>query len=81
MQKTLLSRQFFRLRWSAVCIVGLAYILSFFHRFAPATIASDLQLDFNASGAALGGLAATYFYVYMLMQIPTGILATTRRWV
>ncbi|HQS58703.1 MAG: MFS transporter [Gallionellales bacterium 35-53-114] len=77
MQKTLLSRQFFRLRWSAVCIVGLAYILSFFHRFAPATIASDLQLDFSASGAALGGLAATYFYVYMLMQIPTGILADT----
>lgn len=71
------SRQLFRLRWTAFIIVALAYVLSFFHRFAPATIAGDLQLDFNASGAALGGLAATYFYVYMLMQIPTGILADT----
>lgn len=71
------SRQLLRLRWTAFVIVGLAYVLSFFHRFAPATIAGDLQQAFHASGAELGGLAATYFYVYMLMQIPTGILADT----
>lgn len=71
------SRQLFRLRWTAFAIVGLAYALSFFHRYAPATIAADLQQTFHASGAELGGLAATYFYVYMVMQIPTGILADT----
>lgn len=66
-----------RLRWTAFIVVGLAYVLSFFHRFAPAAIASDLQQTFHASAASLGGLAATYFYVYMLMQIPTGVLADT----
>jgi sugar phosphate permease len=66
-----------RLRWTAFGIVGMAYILSFFHRFAPAAIASDLQQTFQASAAELGGLAATYFYVYTVMQIPTGILADT----
>lgn len=71
------NTQLFRLRWTAFSVVALAYILSFFHRFAPATIASDLQQAFHASGAALGGLAATYFYVYMVMQVPTGILADT----
>jgi sugar phosphate permease len=71
------SRQLWRLRWTAFVVVGLAYVLSFFHRFAPAAISSDLQLTFHASGAELGGLAATYFYVYMLMQIPTGILVDT----
>ncbi|HLP97286.1 MAG TPA: MFS transporter [Sideroxyarcus sp.] len=71
------SRQLVRLRWTAFAIVGLAYVLSFFHRFAPAAISSDLQLAFQASAAALGGLAATYFYVYMVMQIPTGILVDT----
>ena len=71
------SRQLFRLRWTAFVVVGLAYVLSFFHRFAPAAIAGDLQQTFHASAAALGGLAATYFYVYMLMQIPTGILVDT----
>lgn len=71
------SRQLVQLRWTAFAIVGLAYVLSFFHRFAPAAISSDLQAAFNTSGAALGGLAATYFYVYTVMQIPTGILADT----
>ena len=71
------SRQFVRLRWTAFVIVGVAYVLSFFHRFAPAAISADLQQTFHASGAELGGLAATYFYVYTVMQIPTGILADT----
>jgi sugar phosphate permease len=71
------TRQLFRLRWTAFIIVGLAYVLSFFHRFAPAAISSDLQQTFHASAAELGGLAATYFYVYMVMQIPTGILVDT----
>lgn len=71
------SKQLLRLRWTAFAIVGLAYVLSFFHRFAPAAISSDLQQTFHASGAALGGLAASYFYVYMVMQVPTGILVDT----
>ncbi len=65
------------LRWTTFLLVVLAYVISFFHRVAPATIAGDLQLAFHASAAALGGLAATYFYVYTLMQIPTGILVDT----
>ncbi len=71
------TAQLVRLRWTAFIIVGLAYVLSFFHRFAPAAIAPDLQQAFDASAAQLGGLAATYFYVYTVMQIPTGILADT----
>lgn len=71
------ASQLVRLRWTAFIVVGLAYVLSFFHRFAPAAISGDLQQTFHASGAELGGLAATYFYVYMIMQIPTGILVDT----
>jgi sugar phosphate permease len=66
-----------RLRWTAFCLVAAAFILSFFHRIAPAAIAGELREDFQASGAALGALAATYFYVYTVMQIPTGVLADT----
>lgn len=69
--------RYFRLRWAAFSLVALAYILSFFHRFAPAAIATDLQQTFQASGAELGALAATYFYVYSVMQIPTGVLVDT----
>lgn len=66
-----------RLRWTAFALVAMSYMLAFFHRMAPAAIASDLQQAFNASATALGGLAATYFYVYTVMQIPAGVLADT----
>jgi sugar phosphate permease len=66
-----------RLRWTTFALVVLAYALSFFHRMAPATIAADLQQAFAASGALLGAISATYFYIYTVMQIPTGILADT----
>ncbi|WP_374323974.1 MFS transporter [Azonexus sp.] len=66
-----------RRRWLALAVVAVAYILSFFQRFAPAGIAQDLAAAFQTSAASLGVLAATYFYIYTLMQIPTGILADT----
>jgi len=66
-----------RLRWTTFVLVVLAYMLSYFHRMAPATIAADLQAAFNTSSAVLGGIAATYFYIYTLAQIPAGILADT----
>jgi hypothetical protein len=42
-------------------------------RPSPATC----KAAFEIHSAALGGLAATYFYVYTVMQIPTGVLADT----
>ncbi|OHC68376.1 MAG: MFS transporter [Rhodocyclales bacterium GWA2_65_20] len=66
----------------STAVIGLAlaiaaYLLSFFHRVAPAAISGDLQATFAIDGAQLGSLAATYFYIYTLMQLPTGVLADT----
>ena len=54
-----------------------SFVLSFFHRTAPAAIAGELTQAFSIGGAVLGTLAATYFYVYTVLQIPVGILADT----
>ena len=61
----------------ALAIVVATYALSFFQRFAPAGIAADLVAAFHTSASSLGALAATYFYVYTIMQVPTGILVDT----
>ncbi len=66
-----------RLRNLALIVTITAYVLSFFHRVAPAAIAQELVRDFHTSAASLGLLAATYFYVYTFMQVPTGVLADT----
>jgi sugar phosphate permease len=63
-----------RLRWTSFVLVAAAYVLSFFHRIAPAAIAGELRQAFGATGASLGALAATYFLVYTVMQVPTGVL-------
>lgn len=66
-----------RFRWVSYILIILGYMLAYLHRMAPASIATELQRAFNASGAALGSLAASYFYTYMVMQIPVGIMADT----
>jgi sugar phosphate permease len=61
-------------------VFGIAlasFVLSFFHRTAPAAIAGELTQAFAISSAVLGTLAATYFYVYTVLQIPVGVLADT----
>ncbi len=69
--------RFARVRWSIYAILAAAYILVFFHRIAPAVVSADLMRDFGATGAALGSLAAMYYYIYTVMQIPAGVLADT----
>ena len=57
---------------------ALFYLIGFFHRVAPAVITVELMRDFGISAASLGNLSALYFYSYVAMQIPTGLLAD--RW-
>src|SRR5689334_24766575 len=66
-----------RLRWAVFALAACAFWLSFFHRIAPAAIAGELQQSFSIGGAMLGALAATYFVVYTVMQVPTGVLNDT----
>ncbi len=57
---------------------ALFYLIGFFHRVAPAVITAELMQAFQINASALGNLSAFYFYSYVAMQIPTGILAD--RW-
>jgi sugar phosphate permease len=58
-------------------VLVAAYMLAFFHRFAPAMVSAELSQAFGISAAALGSLAAMYFYIYTAMQMPAGVLADT----
>ncbi len=50
------------------------YLIGFFQRVAPAVITRELTADFALTAAALGNLSALYFYTYVAIQIPTGVL-------
>jgi len=66
-----------RLRWAMFTLASSAFWLSFFHRVSPAAIAGELQASFGIGATMLGTLAATYYVVYMVMQLPTGVLNDT----
>jgi sugar phosphate permease len=74
---TQINARFERVRRVVFGIMLASFVLSFFHRTAPAAIAGELTQAFSIGGALLGTLAATYFYVYMVLQIPVGVLADT----
>jgi predicted MFS family arabinose efflux permease len=67
-----------RLAWLVWGLAAALYLVAFFQRVAPAVITRELTLDFGLSAAALGNLSAFYFYSYVAVQIPTGLLAD--RW-
>ena len=71
------QRRFLWVRAVIFSILILAYMSVFFHRMAPAVVSAELMASFQTSAAALGSLAAMYYYIYTLMQIPAGVLADT----
>jgi MFS family permease len=66
------------LAWSVWGLAALLYLLGFYQRVAPAVITHELRQEFSLSATALGHLSAFYFYAYVAVQIPTGLLAD--RW-
>ncbi len=66
------------LAWSVWGLGALLYLIGFYQRVAPAVMSDRLMAEFAIGGAALGNLSAFYFYSYVAMQVPTGILAD--RW-
>ncbi|MBX3715123.1 MAG: MFS transporter [Burkholderiales bacterium] len=64
--------------WLVWGLGAALYLIAFYQRVAPAVLVQELTREFALTGAALGNLSAFYFYSYVAMQIPTGLIAD--RW-
>ena len=64
--------------WSVWGLGALLYLIGFYQRVAPAVMTDRLMNEFAIGATELGNLSAFYFYSYVAMQIPTGIIAD--RW-
>jgi len=58
-------------------VLAFAYVIVYFHRLAAGVVKDDLISTFGISGMTFANLSSMYFYAYMIMQIPSGILADT----
>jgi MFS family permease len=57
--------------WS---VAATFYLAAFYLRTSPAVMTTELMRDFGIKASQLGQFSAFYFYAYILMQIPTGVL-------
>ncbi len=64
-----------RLSWTIWGLGAVFYLIAFYQRVAPGVITTELMSDFGLTATALGNLSAFYFYSYVAMQVPTGLLA------
>jgi len=62
------------LSWSVWAVAATFYLAAFYLRTSPAVMTTELMRDFGISASQLGQFSAFYFYAYILMQIPTGVL-------
>src|SRR6185436_20367784 len=62
------------LSWSVWAVAATFYLGAFYLRSSPAVMTTELMRDFAISAAQLGTFSAVYFYAYIAMQIPTGVL-------
>ena len=71
------QQRFERTRLIIYTILVLSYMSVYFHRMAPGVVSAELMASFHTSATVLGSLAAMYYYIYTIMQIPAGVLADT----
>src|SRR6185436_14022466 len=62
------------LAWSVWGVAATYYLAAFYLRSAPAVMTTEMMRDFGISASQLGNFSAVYFYAYIAMQIPTGVL-------
>lgn len=64
-----------RLGWTIWSVAITAQLLNTFHRVAGASAVDKIMADFGITAATIGSVLAVYFYVYGIMQFPSGVLA------
>ena len=63
-----------RLAWLIWGIGALFYLSGYYLRVSPAVMTTELMRSFRTNAAGLGMLSGIFFYLYVIMQVPTGVL-------
>lgn len=64
-------------RWLIYILMVSIYFFVYFHRMSSGVVKGDLTEAFGLTATSFSNLSSMYFYSYMFMQIPSGILADT----
>lgn len=60
--------------WIIWTIAASFFFYKYLLQVSPSVMTDDLMQAFQVHGAGLGNLSAFYFYAYLIMQIPVGVM-------
>ncbi len=60
--------------WIIWTIAASFFFYKYLIQVSPSVMTDDLMQAFQVHGAGLGNLSAFYFYAYLIMQIPVGVM-------
>ena len=60
--------------WIVWVLAASFFYYKYLIQVSPGVMSSQLMSAYSLTGAGLGNLAACFFYGYLLMQIPVGII-------
>lgn len=64
----------YKRRWLGWAVLSFAFLLVGLHRESTAVLAGELQRTFETTGAGLGLLHSSFFYLYAVLQLPGGMI-------
>lgn len=64
-------------RWLMWGVMVLSYALVYFHSYSMGVVKNSLISEFSLTEQTFVSIGNVYFYLYLLMQVPTGILVDT----
>ncbi len=64
--------------WTIWAIGALFYLSGYYLRVSPAVMTHELMDAFHIGAAGLGTLSGIFFYFYVIMQVPTGVLVDSQ---
>ncbi|MHC1605672.1 MAG: MFS transporter [Candidatus Methanofastidiosia archaeon] len=72
---SILKKRMLRYRWYILATISIIYFFVYLHRVSTGVICIEIQKTFAIGPTEFGVLGAAYFYIYALMQLPSGLLA------
>jgi MFS family permease len=64
-----------RLAWIIWSVAMIAQLFNMFHRIAVPAAIDRIMADMKITGSVAGNIMAMYFYIYAIMQFPSGVFA------
>ena len=68
------NKKYNLLAWSICALGAIYYSYEYFLRISPSVMEHALRVHFNLSATGFGLLSAFYYYAYVPMQLPVGVL-------